>query len=151
MAGIGLDDKSDEGTQETTKIRWEWATVARKHMQTEWENVGCGCLLFSKAGLGIYSLSPPLHQYNVRYAGRKRDGGKRGSKVENKGPAGDGSRGVVCERRSGIQKKAASVLYVKVRQQARGRKERRWSKSDGKGGKREAKEKSDESKIKIER
>ena len=113
--------------------------------------MGRGCLLFSKAGLGIYSPSPSPHRYNVRYAGRKRDEGKRGSKVENESPAGDGSHGVVCERGSGIQKKASSVLYLKVRQRARGRKERRWSKPDGKGGKREAKEKSDESKMKIER
>ena len=82
----------------------------------------------------------------VRYA--ERGGGERNVEVERESPAGDRARGIVCEKGPVFKMRAASVLHVKARQRARGRKERRWSKSDGKG---EAKGSSEGFRIKKEK
>jgi hypothetical protein len=85
MAGIGSDDESDEETQEATKTRREWATVARKHAN-EWENVGRSCLLFSKAGLGIYIVRVRVRvrvRSDTMYATQREcGGGERKVEVE---------------------------------------------------------------------
>ena len=59
--------------------------------------------------------------------------GKKRAKGRRECPASDRLRAVVCERNPASKLKAANDCEVKARQRARGRKERRKSKPDGKG------------------
>ena len=106
----------------------EGAAVARKRTQTkgkDWADLPP----FGEASAGyLYESETAAIQCTLH---RER-GGKAKAKVERV-PAGDRARGVVCEERPVFRLKTGSVLCVKARQRARGRRERRWSKSDGKG------------------
>ena len=77
-------------------------------------------------------------------------GGERKAKVERESRRRQSARRRL-RKGSGNHLEAASERDIEARQRARGRKERRRSISDGKGDEEEAKEGSDESKIKKEK
>ena len=98
---------------------------------------------------GIY-MNPSPQRYNVRY--RERGGGKVRSKFKECCPAGDRARGVVCEGDPVFKVKAQ--VYIVCQSATAGARSKgaavvefRWQ------GKREGelKERSDESKIKMEK
>jgi len=87
------------------------------------------CLAFTRAGLGyIYRVQ----DNKTVYATRKQENGERGNERSGSS-AGDKPRGVVCKKGSGDQRKSENECYVKARQRAQGRRERRRSKSDDRG------------------
>ena len=106
----------------------EGAVVAWKRTQRYGEKLGqFACLLVRpRAGYLYESESAAIHCM------LHREGGKGKGKVKRV-PTGDRVRSVVCEERLVFRLKTGSVLCVKARQRARGRREWQWSKSDDKG------------------
>ena len=66
------------------------------------------------------------------YATQRERGGKGKGEVKRV-PTGDRACSVVCEKHPVFRLETGNVLCVKARQQAQGRRERWWLKSDGKG------------------
>ena len=87
----------------------------------------------SRAWLGNFIVRARVRSDTAYATQREGKWGKREPKVERECPASDRLRAVVCERNPASKLKAVNECEVKARQRARGRKERRKSKPDGKG------------------
>jgi hypothetical protein len=126
IAEVGSDSERDEETRIVTKTTRRLGhscpeTHTRRKRGRIWPTVAC---LSAKQGLGIYCRvrvrSDTLYATQRE---REGDGGKE-VKIEIESPAGDRSRGVVCERSRVFRMKGANERNIEARQRARGRKER---------------------------
>ena len=126
MGGIGSDKGRENANRDETRQkgpRLPGNTHKRKG------NMGRFACLSARPRAGyLYESESAAIQCTLQ-----RERGGKGKGEVQRVPAGDRARGVVCEERPVFRFKTGSVLCVKARQRARGRRERQRSKSDDKG------------------
>jgi hypothetical protein len=77
MAEVGTEGERDKETQSNEReAKRGGATVARNTRKRIGKELGHSCLLFSKAGLGIYIVRVRIHS-DTMYATQRERGGER--------------------------------------------------------------------------